>query len=476
MRRTFVAAAGVTMLLAACADGTGIAPQASLQDPNQLSIHETTASVPAGVPWPALDWWTRYGDEQLNQLIREGLNSSPTPRLAAARMRKAAAITGFAAAERLPRLDARIASTYQHFSGDDVIPPPYAGTTGTESRASLELFVPLDLWGGREAEYRAALGNLRANEIELQAARLDLATAIARAYAQLAAESDQLEISRDLLRQKHEIAALSSRLAEAGLVTAVEAEQVTAATATTEAEIAQGEERASLLRQRLAVLAGAGPDRGQAIGRPHLAGEAVRGLPSLVPVELIGRRPEIVAQRWRIEAASREIVATKARFYPNVDLSAFIGLSSIGLDRLLNASSGIAGIGPAISLPIFDSGRLRSDLARADAEHDIAVEQYNIAVIEAVQDVVGQLTTWHANQVALAQEHKAVAGLERAYRLALLRYGEGLSNYLTVLSAQGELIAERRKEAEARSRQTDASMALAHALGGGFAPVAPSGT
>lgn len=193
-------------------------------------------------------------------------------------------------------------------------------------------------------------------------------------------------------------------------------------------------------------------------------------------MELIGRRPEIVAQRWRIEAASREIVATKARFYPNVDLSAFIGLSSIGLDRLLNASSGIAGIGPAISLPIFDSGRLRSDLARADAEHDIAVEQYNIAVIEAVQDVVGQLTTWHANQVALAQEHKAVAGLERAYRLALLRYGEGLSNYLTVLSAQGELIAERRKEAEARSRQTDASMALAHALGGGFAPVAPSGT
>jgi outer membrane protein TolC len=116
-------------------------------------------------------------------------------------------------------------------------------------------------------------------------------------------------------------------------------------------------------------------------------------LPSSLPAELIGRRPDIVAQRLRVEAAGKDIDVAKARFYPNVSLSAFIGLQSIGLSRFLEAGSRTFGVGPAVTLPIFDAGRLRGQLAGTQADYDAAVERYNEALVNGLREVVDQLTT-----------------------------------------------------------------------------------
>ncbi len=464
------ASALISMLLTACADWQGISGQSTVKDTNRLALTETTGPALPAAPWPAGEWWTVYGDEQLDRLIGEGLANSPTLGMAAARMRQAAAAAGIADSRLYPSLDGSAQITRERFTENGVYPAPFAGNTRTSNRLALEGFYSIDLWGGKEAEYQAALGRLRVSEIEAQAARLDLAAAIARTYAQLAAEFDQLDIDRDLLRQKQDIKALSEKLMGAGLLTNVENQQAAAAISATQAEIAESEERIALLRQKLAVLAGAGPDRGQAIARPRLAAVRDVGLPSAIPAELIGRRPDIVAQRWRIEAAGQSVAAARTQFYPNVDLSAFLGFEAIGIDQFLKTSSHVAGIGPAVTLPIFEGGRLRSALAQTQAERDIAIEQYNAAIVAAVQDVVGQLTSWRSNQAALDRERLAVSHLEEAYRLALLRYREGLTGYLTVLSAEGDLIAQRRREAASRNRQTDISMALAHALGGGFVP------
>src|SRR5262249_55244066 len=140
-------------------------------------------------------------------------------------------------------------------------------------------------------------------------------------------------------------------------------------------------------RNRLAALVGAGPDRGLTI-TPR-AGEALRafGLPANLAANLIGRRPDIVAARWRAEAAAQRVGEARAAFYPNVNLAAFIGAESLGISNLTQSGSDIGSVAPALSLPIFDSGRLQAGLQRADAERDAAIDAYDATLTEALHDV-----------------------------------------------------------------------------------------
>ena len=469
-RSTLAVSSLMALMLAACANGDGITSLATMRDANDITITATTAGLSKAVPWPTADWWRSYQDEQLSQLILEGLGNNPSLKGADARIRRAAAVAGLADSRLYPQVSGSAEAILQRFTENGLYPPPFAGATRTANRIGLDGGYPLDLWGGQEAEFKAALGGLHASALDGQAARLDLASAIAQAYVRLSGEFDQLDISHDLLRQKQDIKSLSERLVGAGLVTEVENQQAAAAIAATQADMAGTEERIALARQELAALLGAGPDRGQTIQRPRVLLSSPIGLPSDLPAELVGRRPDIVAQRWRIEAALKSVDAARAEFYPNINLTAFLVFQSVGLDQLLKGGSGVFGVGPAITLPIFDADRLRSNLARADADVDVLVERYNGTVVSALQDVVGQLTSWRFNQATLEQQRIAVTHLNEAYRLAVLRYRDGLTNYLTVLSAEGDLIAARRKEAAARNRQYVISIALIHALGGGLPP------
>jgi NodT family efflux transporter outer membrane factor (OMF) lipoprotein len=190
-------------------------------------------------------------------------------------------------------------------------------------------------------------------------------------------------------------------------------------------------------------------------------------LPTSVPAELLGRRPDVVAQRWRVEASQQDIKAAKAQFYPNISLNAYVGSQSLGLDHWVQGGSAIAGIGPALSLPIFDGGRLRANLGARNAEHDIAVEQYNQTLVEAMRDVVDQITAQQWFDQQKAEQLEAVQTAQSAFDLALQRYHSGLTPYLQVLAAQTQLSAQQRQliDLEVRALQLDAN--LARALGGG---------
>src|SRR5207302_5992619 len=151
---------------------------------------------------------------------------------------------------------------------------------------------------------------------------------------------------------------LTSGRVKAGLDSKLELKQVETSIPAARARIAQTQEEIALARNQLAALLGKGPDRGLAIQRPALRAANV-ALPSRVPAELLGRRPDIVASRWRAEAAARDIASAKAQFYPDVNLSALIGVQSVTLSKLLEAGSAVPSFGAAIRLPILDGGRLR---------------------------------------------------------------------------------------------------------------------
>jgi NodT family efflux transporter outer membrane factor (OMF) lipoprotein len=457
-------------LLAGCASPGALAPRATLRDANAIAGSRTLAGTPVSdATWPTTAWWKAYGDAQLDALMSEALAQSPTLAIAAARTRRALAAVDVARAPLAPHVDATASTTRERFPARGLTPPPYAGTTQSIDQLQLTLGWELDFWGRNREAYEAALGGARAAEVDAAAARLALSTAIAQAYVQLERAYLQLDVAHATLAEREHLYALTRDRNAAGIDSKVELKQAESALPATREHIAQLEERIALTRNQIAALMGTGPDRGLAFARPTAAALAPVALPSAVPAELLGRRPDIVAQRWRVEAAQHAIGSARAEFYPSVNLLAFVGLQAIGGGSFLSAASRMVGVTPAVSLPIFDAGRLRGNLAGRDADYDIAVEQYNQALADAMREVVDQLASFRSVDAQRAEERHALATTREAYDLALLRYREGLGNYLQVLSAEAPLLAQQSLDADLRARELELSINLVRALGGGYA-------
>jgi NodT family efflux transporter outer membrane factor (OMF) lipoprotein len=456
--------------VAGCATLPHTAPRARVRDPGDLrlatTVGETAVSDEA---WPDLSWWTALADPQLDQLETEALAANPTLATAQARLDRAVAAAGATRSNLWPNLDVNAKSTRERLSGHDVIPPPLAGTTQTESRVALDFSYELDFWGKNRAALVAALNREDAARVDAFAARLLIATAVARTYVQLARTYDHLEIARDTLAQRQQIYDLTKQRVDAGLDSRVELKQAEGEVPAAREDVAESEEALQVVRNQLAALVGQGPDRGLAIERPKLQATSTAAvLPSHLSADLLGRRPDVEASRLRVQAAAHDIDVARAKFYPNVDLLAFIGFQSIGLSQLVDAGSRTAGVGPALHLPLFDGGRLRSGLATSHADYDSAVAQYNSTLIEALHELADEMAAFRSVAVQRSQQQLAMNAAREAYELAVARYREGLGTYLTVLSAQSQVLRQRNLEADLQARELDNHLNLIRTLGGGF--------
>jgi len=464
-----ILAFAASAFIAGCASMKGLAPEASVRDANALSSQRALDGVSVSkAAWPATDWWKAFEDPQLDALIGEALSGSPTLKVAEARTRKALAAADTAKAPLYPQIDGSFSSIRERFSGQGTTPPPAAGTWNTVNQLQVTLGWELDFFGKNRSAYESALGQARAAEVDEHAARLALSTTIAQAYVQLQRAYLQLDVAQKTLAEREQIYALTRDRNDAGIDSRLELKQAESALPVTREVIVQLQETIALTRNQLAALLGAGPDRGLAIARPAATALAPMALPSTLPADLLGRRPDLIAQRWRVEAARKEIDSAKAEFYPNVNLLAFIGLQSLGGAGFLSAASRTLGAGPAITLPIFEGGRLRGNLAGKDADYDIAAEQYNQTLADAMRDVVDQLASFRSVDEQRVQQKQALATTQEAYNLALLRYREGIGNYLQVLSAEQPWLVQQSLDADLQARELSLSISLTRALGGGY--------
>jgi NodT family efflux transporter outer membrane factor (OMF) lipoprotein len=253
---------------------------------------------------------------------------------------------------------------------------------------------------------------------------------------------------------------LAGQRLRAGLDTQVETTQARANVAAAQTELEQVDEQITLARNQLAALLGKGPDRGLTIARPTLLAQATPKLPNNLTIDLIGRRPDLVAARWRVEAASKDIDVAKAQFLPDISLTAFLGLASIAPENLLLGASRQLGIGPALKLPIFEGGKLRANLRGKYANYDAAVASYNQTLTEALHDTADQITTLHSIDSQITIQRTALSEAERAYSLARTQ--------LVVLNAETTVLQQRKLATDLQARRLDAQMALIKALGGGY--------
>lgn len=460
-------AALASLLLASCASVPDLGARPAMQTPKGLASAQSFAA--ARTAWPEANWWSHYGDAQLAKLMEEALAGAPDLAAAAARLRAAEALAQQAGAARLPSasIDARVAGAKQSYNNG--IPADFV-THGIRStgEVALNLGIDLDLWGRNRAALAAATSEAEAAAVELAAARLALTTNIAAAYADLARLHAERDVAEAAVRIRSDSLKLVEQRVRAGLDTQAELKQASSAVPAARAELAAIDESIALTRNRIAALLGAGPDRGLAIARPQVASLHAVGLPEQLSLDLLGRRPDIVASRLRAEAAARRIDVARANFYPNVNLTALVGLQSLGLSNLIDNGSTFGSAGPAISLPIFQGGRLSGQYRQARATYDEAVANYDRTLVDALREVADVATSQRALVTRLAEARASLADADAAYRIARQRYEGGLSTYINVLSAEEGLLNQRRAVANLEARAFTLDVALVHALGGGF--------
>jgi NodT family efflux transporter outer membrane factor (OMF) lipoprotein len=454
--------------LAGCASPAGIAPS---HEPLRLAAPADAA----GWPDPARDGtaWADWHDARLDALIAGALRDQPSLKIVQLRVQQAGRAVVAADAARSPQVNASVDLSDQRFTKNGMFPPPLGGALLWNNSAQFGASWEWDLFGRQRAALAAALGTQRAAATEAQAAGMLLAANIASGWVGLARALELRSVAQSALTEREQVLAIVRDRVGAGLDTTVDLRQAEGAVAQTRLDTTAADQQIARARHALAELSGQPPQALDDLA-PALAPLHPRALPAGLPLALIGRRADIVAERWRVEAAAREVDVARAQFYPNINLVAFAGLSSLGLSDFLKAGSQTYGIGPALSLPIFDGGRLRANLgAKADAA-DIAVESYNATLLRALREVADEVSDLRSIEAQQHEQAAALAAAESAFQLATERYRAGLGNFLVVLTAESSVLAQRRGHAELKARHLLAEVALSRALGGGVSADAPT--
>jgi NodT family efflux transporter outer membrane factor (OMF) lipoprotein len=471
-RTTLALLLSIAVSIAGCVSYSGIHGESQALAPEALAFAQTPGTDGALVPgdWPREDWWTMFGDTRLDVLMQQALAGSPSLRAAEARVRSASALADSARTSLYPTIDLSASANRERFSANDIYPPPFAGSRVNQGRTTLDFNYEFDFWGKHRNELAAALGGARATAADAAQAKLVLAAAVAHSYFQLQSDLASLSVAQDTLAEREGLRELNRVRTSRGLEVAIALRQSDQQVAASRVEVTAAEAAVQIDRHQLAALLGLGPDAALDI-QPvlHTYDEAL-SLPANLPADLLARRPDIAAQRFRLEAAAAQIGAAKADFFPNVNLTAFIGFGATALNglNLFTAASRVAGVGPALHLPIFDAGRLRADLRGRYGEYDAAVEQYNQTLLDALRQVADQVSSVQAVKQQLKYQAVALAAADDAHRLTLDRYRAGLSSYLDVLVNEERLLAERMNRVRLEGRNLALAVEMIRALGGGY--------
>ena len=463
-------------VLSGCADHTPYQPLV-MHSPSPEALAQTTKDAD-GV-WPEAQWFASFHDRQLDALVAQALAGNPDIQIAGARIAEAQSqlerfasgtgLTGTATAAaykaRFPAVDGAASVNVDGTTVPiDLFSDPWVSPGSVIVGANYEL----DLWGKNRALTEALVSARDAARVDAQQARLTLTTSLVTLYGRLA----YAYARRDLIEaRRHEAEQLDAirRTREArGIDNTYSTQQEQIEQAALRMEWQTIDDSITQTQLQIGALTGAGPERGLSLQRPTLADTDALSVPANLPLELLGRRPDIVAARLRVQAATVKIDATRAEFYPNINLSAGGGLSSLSLGSLFSSASAFFAIGPAVSLPIFERGQLRSQLHGDFAQADETIALYNKTLDGALAEVARSIATMRNLTVLIGEQQRVVSAREQMIAVAIERQRRGLIPQADVLAQHDMKFDEQLRLLELEAQRRDAGIALIRALGGGF--------
>lgn len=455
----------LSLALAGCASIPPDTQQLPQQDLAKVQLAADLHLASEG--WPAARWWRQFQDDQLSQLIDTALSASPSLDVANARIGSALSAFDAQHAQRGPRVDLDANANRQRYSGNGLMPPPIGGNVYNEVTVGVQAHYDLDWWGRHKAQIAASLGEVNARRAEYAMAEQMLAAEIARHYFSMQngwARMDNLQALVELQRQL--VLDKEKRIAN-GL--GVSDDHLSAQTRLSllQQQIALLETQVVTEREALRALLGADASALASL-RPAQAQALPHALPGKLGMELLARRPDLQAARWRVQASLSNIEAAQAAFYPDIDLGASFGLDAIKLGKLLQSGSRTLFIGPALSLPLFDSGRLQAQLGGARSERNALIADYNQNVFNVVRDVAqaGARVQGVENQLRLQQDNLRAS--EAQLRNAHARMQQGLADRASQLNAEMTVRGQVDLGMQLQNQRQNAEINLNVALGGGY--------
>lgn len=461
----------LTLVISGCIGTHGIEPHTQALDADSLATDAAILNAGRDAHWPAAQWWRAYGDPQLNHWVELAAAGAPSLAMAAARVRQAQAMAGLAESAEALQGNGQSSLKRHDWASDQFYGPgALADTTTWDNNAALGLSYSLDFWGREHNASERALDLAHMGAAQARQAQLELQDNVVRAYIQLSLNFAQRDIAQATLAQQEQMLDLAQRRLVGGIGTHFEVSQAQTPLPETHRQIDALDEAIALSRNQLAALAGKGPGEGAALQRPTLSLDTALKLPSALPAQLLGQRPDVVASRWAVAAQARGIDVAQAGFYPNVDLLANLGYMATGGGMLafLAGSKFNYSAGPAISLPIFDGGRLRAQLGEATAGYDLAVAQYNQTLVNALKNISDQLIRRESMDKQQVFADQALASAQKTYDIAMIAYQRGLTDYLNVLNAQTLLFHQRQIQQQVQAARLSVHAELVVALGGGL--------
>lgn len=451
----------------------GLAGCATPHDPVAV-----TAIAPDGLglgaqaaPPVADDWWRGLGDPQLDRIMADALAGSPRLDAALARVREARAVLDARRGDAGPQVTLDANEQYSRLSERYIIPPPYGGTMQWQGQAQVNLNWNLDFWGRQADAIAAARDSARAAELDQEAARLALTGAVTQTYVELVRAERLIALGEATVAQRERSLHLVETRIRAKLASRLDARAGETLVAQARLAVTQAQARRALLTHALAELAGHGADYYAGVGPTRLALDGALPLPAALPADLLARRPDIAGAQARIAAAAAGRSVARKAFYPNINLSALVGVQALGLGNMFSTDAGTYGGGGAIHLPIFDGGRLKADHAAATARLDGAIAAYNDTVLAAVREAADALAKIASARDEMAQQQAATRGLADVTRLNRVRVESGLQSRLDLIAPDLALLQAQQAQVNLEADAALAAVQLVVAIGGGFDPV-----
>jgi multidrug efflux system outer membrane protein len=453
----------------ACVVACGCAAVKPATSPTALAeVPLAGIELPAGGQWPAASWWQRYQDPTLDQLVNTALADSPSLAAAHARFEGARESVRIAAAAAGAHVDASAQVARQRLSDNGLFPPRFLGFSWyNQADLGLAASYTFDWWGKQRASVEAATSEARAAAADRTAAALVLSSSVVDTY--FGWQTDQARIA--LLQGRIATLTRFSAIADARLGADIddgdEHNRANADLAAARGQLAALQGSAQLRLVALAALTG------HSVAQlPPMAAKPLPVLPAALPervsLDLLGRRPDIAASRWRVEAAQRRRHVAAAQYYPDISIHALAGLQSIELSQLLRAGSADPQVGIAIHLPLFDNGARDAQLHLADAGITAAIATYNEAIIGAAREVASSVIAGEQANSERAQQLAQLQASTALERNATARARQGLTDLRPQLSAQYAVLLQRDALAQIDASRLSADIALQRALGGGF--------
>jgi multidrug efflux system outer membrane protein len=472
MFKPFVQAALAASVAAALAGCTTIGPDFAAPEAVEAPAWRHEGAAPVDAARLPASWWTVFGDATLDTLEQRALRDNPGVNASAQRLLQAQAQLGVVRAGQAPAVSVGASVANSRSSTRTAQGMAFGGRPikGNNYTVGSSLSYELDLWGRVRRVVEAADAQALAAQDDRDGVILLLSGQVATTYWQLRGMDAELAILKNALATRREAQELVEARFDAGLSNELDVSRTRIERANAEADLHEVQRQRNLLEHALAILVGASPSAPLIAAAPGALLPQPPAIPVGLPASLLGQRPDLAASVAGLKAANAQVGVAQGAFYPSLSLTGNFGFASENLRDLADGGARQFSVGPlALSLPLFDGGRNKANLALAKARYEEAVANHEGRLLTALREVEDALSDVQERQQQGDVQAQAQQAAARALLVAQARYERGVSTYLDVTDAQRSALAADRAAAQIRTQRLLAAVAVARALGGGWA-------